>query len=110
MRRVGRRTAKEVGQVDSWTRHEVQQILEVALEHESRYHPALSFLFATGTRRGEMLGLKWQDIDFNQGRITIRRAIVAGQVTTPKSGRSRVISAPSGLIQPAIRLDGLQAP
>ena len=47
------------------------------------------FLFSTGCRRGEMLGLQWRDIDFDRRRITIRRSITAGRVSTPKSGRSR---------------------
>jgi len=47
-------------------------------------------------RRGEVLGLKWEDVDFERQRILICRSITVGQVTTPKSGRMRSIAmAPS---------------
>ena len=37
---------------------------------------------ATGLRRGELLGLKWQDIDWNNGIIKVRRQVarVDGQI------------------------------
>ena len=56
MRRVGRRAASESTQVDTWTREEVGSLLDSARVHESRFYPALVFLFSTGTRRGEALG------------------------------------------------------
>ncbi len=38
---------------------------------------------STGLRRGELLGLKWQDIDFKNGIITVRRQVarVNGEIT-----------------------------
>src|SRR5215472_8482204 len=49
----------------------------------------------TGLRRGEVLGLQWIDVDFEQGRIHVRRAHVRRQVMTPESGRGRqAVTAP----------------
>ncbi len=85
MRRVDQRTATETRVVDSWSRDEIAQLLAIAAEHEPRFRPALLFLLSTGTRRGEALGLKWEDIDFDRGRIAIRRSITRGRVSTPKN-------------------------
>jgi integrase len=35
------------------------------------------------------LGLRWEDLDFERSRITIRRAFTNGVAVTPKSGRAR---------------------
>ena len=65
---------------------------QVAREHEPRFYPALATLFYTGARRGELLGLKWEDIDFEQRRVHVRRAYVKGHLTSPKSGRGRFVA------------------
>jgi len=45
---------------------------------------------ATGLRRGEMIGLKWQDVDFEGGLIYPRRSVVSqniGKLKTVASGK-----------------------
>jgi integrase len=42
---------------------------------KSRWLPSVKFILATGTRRGEMLALKWDDIDFDNKRITIKNSL-----------------------------------
>ena len=42
-------------------------------------------LLSTGMRRGELLELKWQDIDFSQSRIAIRRAPIHLKRNNPAS-------------------------
>jgi integrase len=42
----------------------------------------------TGLRQGELLGLRWRDIDWTASRVRVRRAWVRGQMGTPKSRRS----------------------
>jgi integrase len=42
----------------------------------------------TGMRQGELLALRWRDIDWPAQRVRIRRSFVRGEFGTPKSKRS----------------------
>lgn len=43
----------------------------------------------TGARRGELLGLRWSDVDWNAGRVRVSRSIgLSGAVKKPKSRKS----------------------
>ncbi len=99
IRRVGRASAKEVTEVQYWTREEVSQLLETARQHEPRFAPLLVALFSTGIRRGEALGLQWSDIDFDRSRISIRRSITNAGLSTPKSGSGRIVGMTAGLAE-----------
>ena len=52
-----------------------------------------SFLTAafTGLRRGELVALRWRDVDFERSAIRVAGSVAAGTLTTPKSGHGRVI-------------------
>lgn len=43
-----------------------------------RYHTFFLVAATTGMRRGEVLGLKWEDIDFEKKKLSVRRAYVRG--------------------------------
>jgi integrase len=46
----------------------------------------------TGARRGEIIALRWQDIDWNARLIRVRRSFTRGEFGTPKSrGSSRAV-------------------
>jgi integrase len=42
----------------------------------------------TGLRKGELLALRWRDVDWPAGRIRVRQNYVRGEFGTPKSRRS----------------------
>jgi integrase len=44
---------------------------------------------STGLRRGELLGLRWQDCELLDGRLHVRQAFVRGEMSTPKSRAGR---------------------
>jgi len=52
-------------------KHEIKKILEVCTEH---LRPILITALNTGMRKGEILNLRWDDIDLNRGIIYIRSA------------------------------------
>src|SRR5207253_1542873 len=40
---------------------------------------------STGLRRGELLGLRWQDVGLLEQRLHVRQSFVRGEMTSPKS-------------------------
>lgn len=77
----------------------VEQLKNVlsCVEHEDlKWKTFICLLAETGMRRGEACGLQWQDIDFDNNLIHIRRNLqytpAAGVYeTTPKNGKSREV-------------------
>jgi integrase len=43
----------------------------------------------TAMRRGELLALRWRDVELLDGRLHVREALVRGRLTTPKSRAGR---------------------
>lgn len=52
---------------------DARKLLDVARGH--RLEAAVVVALTTGLRRGELLGLTWEDVDLKRGTLTIRRAL-----------------------------------
>jgi integrase len=66
---------------------------------EEQWRPMILVALKAGLRLGEMLGLRWEDVDLVTGRIMVRRSISRGIAGTPKSGRSREIPTSDELLR-----------
>jgi integrase len=75
----------------AWSADEARRFLHAA--HDNQLYPAFFLLLVYGLRRGEVLGLRWPDIDFDAGVIRIRQQVqrVGGQIVVgpPKTHASR---------------------
>ncbi len=65
---------QEAKEMETWTAEEAQQFLAVA-DEQSAYRPIWRISLSTGMRRGELLGLRWQDVDWNKRRLRVRQTV-----------------------------------
>lgn len=66
--------------------------------HDIRYKTAMLTLLLTGMRRGELCGLEWQDVDFDNATISIARSLTTVQkvglvLKEPKTESSKRVIA-----------------
>ena len=71
------------------TKAELSKLMSVFREHFPAHYPMALLLVRTGMRIGEAVALKWEDVDFDQRLITVRRTLSRGQLGTPKNGKKR---------------------
>jgi integrase len=59
----------------AWEASQLREFLGAIRSH--RLWPAYHVVAHTGMRRGEILGLRWSDVDLPSGRLSVRRALVS---------------------------------
>ena len=77
------------GDIDVFSPEEVWALVRAAASEQD----GAIFLTAafTGLRMGELLALRWRDVDFTGRTIRVRASYYLGQLTTPKSGKVRAV-------------------
>ncbi len=90
------------GDIEVFSPEEVWALVRAAEDEQD----AALFLAAafTGLRMGELLALRWRDVDFAGSVVRVRASYAAGHLTTPKSGRVRSVPLAPDLAKTLARL------
>jgi integrase len=76
-----------------WSLGEVQRAMTAA--KDTSMEAILAVALATGMRRGELLGLRWSDLDFESHTVSIERTVHRESISQPDGSRmGRVVVAP----------------
>jgi integrase len=88
-------------EVQTWDGQQLRAFLKEA-EQDTRYPAIWAIAAGTGMRRGELLGLRWQDVDLERAAIEIRQTLVKTvdhklifQEPKTKASRRTVILSPA---------------
>ncbi len=78
MKEISKKGGKNRGVRHALTVDEQRAFMEYIANHPVYYHwwPLFTVLLGTGTRIGECLGLRWQDLDFEKRVISINHRVV----------------------------------
>lgn len=77
----------ETNEKQTYTQEQTNLILEYAKTH--KYGLEISILLEYGLRRGELLGLRWEDIDFENNILHIRKSVA--DIKNKDTGKIEVI-------------------
>jgi integrase len=77
-------------QADPFSRSEIEKLLAACGSAAARN--LFQFAFASGLRCGELIGLRWEDVDFGEKKIRVRSTIVSNEEKTTKTPKgTRVV-------------------
>lgn len=80
---------KDTDNVDVLTAEESSLFLKACEDSYSDYHPFFLCGLRTGMRLGELLAVRWGDIDWTSHFIVVQRSYRRGKFGLPKSGKAR---------------------
>ncbi|WP_217913789.1 tyrosine-type recombinase/integrase [Miltoncostaea marina] len=84
--------------------HELASLIEQTPE---RWRLLVRFLAQTGLRVGELIALRWEDVDLETRRVNVRRRLYRGRLDVPKSAYGvRQVPISTRLVQDLMRHRG----
>ena len=89
---------KKNGEMKVLTQNEIVRLLNQA--YDEGYYEMFLLELTTGMRRGEILGLKWRDLNLETGELNIKRQLTTKGISVPKTKSSiRTILLPPDMLE-----------
>jgi integrase len=99
---VEKQRTRSTGDLEVLSPEEVMALVRAAgSERDGAIYLTAAF---TGLRRGELLALRWRDVDFPGSVIRVRASFAAGELTSPKSGKVRSVPMAPDVAEALARL------
>jgi integrase len=84
-----------------------EEIMALVRAADSEQDAAIYLTAAfTGLRQGELIALRWRDVDFPGSAVRVRASYTNGHLTSPKSGKVRSVPMASRVAEVLARLGG----
>lgn len=96
-------TGSDRRDIEAWPQHILREFLDRARSGNERWYAAWVLLATSGARRGEVLGLRWNDVDLEAGRMSVRQSLTVVNhrlvFESPKTARgTRPIALDAGTV------------
>jgi integrase len=91
----------------TWDSDQVASFLIAAKQDD--YAALWPLAIFTGMRRGELLGIKWEDLDLNKGTLSIRRTYSRGKRGSWAVGAPKTKSSNRQVALPRLLVEGLRS-
>jgi integrase len=78
--------------------HDYRRLVEGARKMSTGHHVLVLLMGSAGLRRGEVIALKWSDIDLTRKQMRVDRAFWRQHENTPKGGRGRPLPLTDELV------------
>jgi integrase len=93
-------------EIETLSKEQAQRLLEAAKGH--RLEALLTVALATGMRKGELLALRWEDVDFEDMSLQVKRTIVGQFNGEYRENEPKTASGRRKVLLPQFAIDALK--
>lgn len=89
MKRLGLKRTYNRNAATIFSQNEITLILDTCLNYRPGHYPIFLTAFRTGMRLGELLALKWENINWRKKFVVVKESFRNGKLTGTKNGKIR---------------------